>query len=142
MEPLPFSLQELGVLCNEPFGTPNIAIGDPTYDFPYLMRRQIDLHNGTCACDVHMRRRVVERVDADLEPSLANERGHRPLVYRRPSVKSIRSPTSAARGRIAQNATDEIADRMTSGILCPTEQLDRQRQGQEQQQADRQQRQE
>jgi hypothetical protein len=74
MELLPFSLQELGVCRDEPFRAPDIAIGDPSHDFSYLMSLQIDLHDGTGPCHVHMRRGLVERVDADLEPSLPNER--------------------------------------------------------------------
>jgi hypothetical protein len=40
------------------------------------MRREIDPDDGSCLCDVDMRRRVIERVDPYLESFFTNYRRH------------------------------------------------------------------
>ena len=55
MKLLPFFSQELCMLLDESLRTLHVAIGDRPHDLDRLMRRQIDLHDGTSFRDMHMR---------------------------------------------------------------------------------------
>jgi len=61
---------------DESFGSLQVSIRNGPYDLYDLVRRKIDFHNGPSFRDVHMRRRMIQRVDPDLEARLAYERGH------------------------------------------------------------------
>jgi hypothetical protein len=64
------------MLGNEPFGSLHVPVRDRSNDFRYLMRRKVDFHDRTGFRNVDMKRRMIERVNPDLEPVLANECGH------------------------------------------------------------------
>jgi hypothetical protein len=84
MELLPFQFQELCVPRDQLFRAFHVPIGDRTNDLDRVMFREFDLHDGTGFRDMHMRRRVIERLDPDLESCLANQRRHCSLGYLRP----------------------------------------------------------
>ena len=64
------------MLFHKSFGAPDVAIGNRADDLKCVMGGQIDLHNGTSPRDVNVRRRMIERIDSDLESCLADERRH------------------------------------------------------------------
>ena len=76
IELLPFRSQEFGGLRDKSFGASDVAIGDRADDLNRAKGRQIDLHDGTSLRDMHVRRRMIEGVDSDLEAGLAYQRGH------------------------------------------------------------------
>jgi len=76
MELLPLRSEELGVSCDESFGAPDVAVCDRADDLDRVMGGQIDLHDGTSPRNMHVRRRMIEGVDSDLESGLADERRH------------------------------------------------------------------
>ena len=64
------------MLCDESFSAPHIAIRDLADDLHRVMGGQVDLHDGTASCHVHVRWRVIEGLDADFESGLPEEGGH------------------------------------------------------------------
>ncbi len=62
------------MLRDEPFGAPDVAVCDRADDLNRVMGGQIDLHDGASARHMHVRRRMIEGVDSDLESGLADER--------------------------------------------------------------------
>lgn len=72
------------MLSNQSFRALHVAIGDRAHNLDGVTGRQVDLHDGTGFRDMHMRRRMVEGVDPDLESFLANQRGQRSTEYLRP----------------------------------------------------------
>jgi hypothetical protein len=76
MDLCPFVVEKLRVLRHQKFRFPDVAIGDCSDDLDSLASGQLDLYNRTCFGDVHVRWRVIEGVDANLEPAFSNEGGH------------------------------------------------------------------
>ena len=61
---------------NESLRALHVPVGNVPDDLRHLMRREIDPDDGSCLCDVDMRRRVIERVDPYLESFFTNYRRH------------------------------------------------------------------
>lgn len=60
--------------CDESFGTLHVSVRNCSHNLRDLVRRKIDLHDRARFRDVNVRWRMIERVDPDLEPLLANKR--------------------------------------------------------------------
>ena len=56
--------------------TLHIAIGDRADDLDRMMSGEVDLHDSTGLRDMHVRRRVIERVNPHLESTLTEQRRH------------------------------------------------------------------
>jgi hypothetical protein len=76
MDLLPMVFQQRCVLRHHSFGDSDVAIGNRSHDFRRLTCGQINLHDGTGFGSVYMRRRMIERIDPDLESPLAQHRRH------------------------------------------------------------------
>ena len=61
---------------NESIRALHAPVGNVPDDLRHLMGREIDPDDGSCLCDVDMRRRVIERVDPYLESFFTNDRRH------------------------------------------------------------------
>lgn len=54
----------------------DVTVGDRADDLDDLTGRQIDLDDRARPGDVHVRRRVVQRVDPNRKPAFSNQRRH------------------------------------------------------------------
>ena len=61
---------------DESFGTLHVPVRDRPNNLCDLVRRKFNLHDGASFRDMDMRWRMIEGIDPDFEPLLANERGH------------------------------------------------------------------
>lgn len=61
---------------DESFGAPNIPVGNLADDLCDLTHGEIDFHNGPSLRDMNVRWGMIEGVNPDFEPLVANERGH------------------------------------------------------------------
>jgi hypothetical protein len=72
----PFFSEELHTSGDQKLRSLHVAIGNRPDNLGHLTLGQVDLHNRAGLRDMHMRGRVVEGVDPNLEPLLPNQRWH------------------------------------------------------------------
>ena len=61
---------------HQALGSPDVAIGDLADDLNSFLCCQVDLYDSAGFPDVHVRRRMIERVDPHLEAAIANDCRH------------------------------------------------------------------
>jgi len=74
MNVCPLFFQMFRMPRDELLSSLHISVGNRSNDLGGCMRREIDPHDGASLRDVHMWRRMIERVDPYLEPIFAKNR--------------------------------------------------------------------
>ena len=72
----PFVPEKLSVFRHEQFCPPDLTVGDRADDLDDPAGGQVDLDDRARLRDMHVRRRVVERVDPNREPAFSNQARH------------------------------------------------------------------